>query len=185
MNPERKRLIWLLLTVAALLVLALIASIGFQSRYVGWLTEEVSNPMAFRQQWESLLADLDGIEHPAIIHYQPEGCLCFSLSSKHAAQITDTGLAEGFSVVQLNSQHADLGKPVNADTSGLPFGPLIAITGPDGHLQYAGAYSDGVQCNTGNSMVSTFLSSDYESNGQTVIGLDVNVCRCIRPEIDF
>lgn len=180
MTPDQKRLWVILGLVTLLLTTSLIASIAFQSNYVGWLADDVTDPMAFRNDWERILASAEGIEHPAVIHFQPEGCLCFALSARHAAQISSDADRVGLTVYQLNSTHDGLGAPLTVDTGDLPFGPLIAITSADGSLRYAGAYSDGIRCNTGNSMVSTFIDPANSSNGQTVIGLDVTVCRCLQ-----
>jgi len=47
------------------------------------------------------------------------------------------------------------------------------------HWAYIGAYSDGVRCNTGTSMVDRFLESPETLPSLTVVGLNVQTCRCL------
>lgn len=175
---SRVRTILLLIGVFLLLGSAAVASLVFQGRYVGWLIADIENPMEFKAQWQAILAEAPDLKHPAVIHFQPEGCLCYSLSSRHAGVITETAQTEGFHVYQLNTARANMGETLQT-TRTLPVGPLIAITRPDGTLRYAGAYSDGIRCNTGTSMVDSFLTANPQSTSATVIGLDVETCRCL------
>ncbi|MEJ2042918.1 MAG: DUF6436 domain-containing protein [Reinekea sp.] len=173
-----RQIILLTMVLVVLLTSAVSASYWFQHNYIGWLVNDVPDAVRYRQQWQQTLDGLDGLKHPAVIHYLPNGCLCRMLTLKHAQQISDKAGQSGFQVFQLNSSDAGLGDSLTLAGSSAFLSPQIAITRPDGRIAYVGAYSDGIRCNTGNSMVDSFLDSVQSLPGQTVVGLDVQTCRC-------
>lgn len=173
-----KKLILINAVIAFLLLGALAGSYWFRISHVGWLIEDVIDTLAFQQDWQLAINDLNHIQHPAVVHYQPKGCLCRALNASHSQEITRLATKGGFSVYQLNSEHSGLGKPLKGEAAS-SIGPLIGITNAEGRLAYIGAYSDGVRCNTGTSMVDVFLASPDRLPASPVVGLDVQTCRCL------
>ncbi len=170
---------WLTL-VGLAVVIPLMSSYWFQRTHVGSLIETVPNSLEYAQLWQAAIDESDGLVHPAVIHWLPDNCLCRILSSKHASQITHTAEQNGFNVFQINTHDSSLGRSVDIpDMTQMPFSPTIVITHPDGQIAYVGAYSDGVRCNTGNSMVESFIGGPNTLPVQTVVGLDVQTCRCL------
>jgi hypothetical protein len=166
--------------VTALLVGVLGSSLWFNHTYVGWLVDAVPDANLYLRDWQSAIDELESLEHPAIVHYLPEGCLCRMLALKHAEQITGEAEANGFNVFQLASNSLNLGVSKELPTHyDLVPAPSIIITREDGKIAYVGAYSDGVRCNTGNSMVTTFIQSPSNLPSQPVVGLNVETCRCL------
>ncbi|TCS42442.1 DUF6436 domain-containing protein [Reinekea marinisedimentorum] len=165
--------------VFLLISLPLAGSYLFNKTHVGWLIESVPDSIAYKDNWQTIINNLTEVEHPAVIHLLPENCLCRVLSAKHAGQITVQAQSAGFNVFQLNSGDSSLGQRVSAPDINTPFSPAIAITRDDGTLAYVGAYSDGIRCNTGTSMVDQFLESPASLPARTVVGLDVQTCRCL------
>ena len=173
-----RQIILLSTVLVVLLTSAVAASYWFQHSYIGWLVNDVPDAVGYREQWQQTLDELDNLKHPAVIHYLPNGCLCRMLTLKHAQQVSSKAEQGGFQVFQLNSSDAGLGNSLTlTDDTGF-LSPQIAITRPDGRIAYVGAYSDGIRCNTGNSMVDSFLDSVASLPEQTVVGLDVQTCRC-------
>jgi hypothetical protein len=178
MSASLKKLLLINGIIALLMVTALVATYWFRISHVGWLIEDVTDVLSFNQEWQVMIDTLDEVNHPAVIHYQPDGCLCRVFNAAHSANISSMAAANGFAVYQLNSQYEELGKSIEGPLQNT-MGPLIAITRPDGQLAYVGAYSDGVRCNTGTSMVDSFLSSPDALPKMSVVGLDVQTCRCL------
>ena len=165
--------------LAVLLFSALYATYWFHHRYVGWLVQAVPDALAYRASWQQQLDRVPGLQHPAVIHYLPNECLCRVLSIKHAQQLTQKAKSGGFQVFQLNSEDTNLGQPLQLAQVESPLSPQILITQPNGNIAYVGAYSDGIRCNTGNSLVDDFLSSVTSLPTQPSVGLDVQTCRCL------
>lgn len=165
--------------VSIVLILSLLASVWFNQTYIGWLIESVPNSLEFKEQWQSRIDQVPSMQHPAIVHYLPDDCLCRALASKHASQISETAIQNGFNVYQLGSSNIELAVEVG-DFIAIDhdISPIIAITDESGDIAYVGAYSDGVRCNTGNSMVESFIASPETLPMRAVIGLDVQTCRC-------
>ena len=165
--------------VSILLAISLWASIWFNQTHIGWLIESVPNSFEFSQQWQSRINQLSGVEHPAIVHFLPDDCLCRVLASKHAGQISETATQSGFNVYQLGSSNIEFATEIRDFVAiDHDISPIIAITHESGDIAYVGAYSDGVRCNTGNSMVESFLKSPDLLPTRAIIGLDVETCRC-------
>ncbi len=164
--------------LAVVLSGSIYASYWFNHTYVGWLINDIPDAVQYRNQWQQSIDQLS-VSHPAVIHYLPEGCLCRMLTIKHAQQLTEKAANNGFSVYQLNSSDTNLGEPTSLVDSSSPVSPQIIITKPSGQIAYVGAYSDGVRCNTGNSLVDAFLGSVADLPIQPVVGLDVQTCRCL------
>lgn len=175
-----RRLVINMSVISLVLGLSLAATFWFGQKYTGWLLESVPNSLTFKQSWQTQLNELNELKHPAIVHLLPDDCLCRMFSLKHAQQVTQTASDNGFNVFQLGSADAGLGTPV-AQTLALEnrLAPLVAITRADGSLAYLGAYSDGIRCNTGTSMIESFIISPETLPKQAVIGLDVESCRCV------
>jgi len=171
-----------LLSIIAVVALTLpvAATFWFNQQYVGWLIESVPDSVAYQQQWQRVIDSHTNINHPAVIHWLPETCLCRALSMKHAGQVTLTAEGNGYSVYQLNTEDESLGLSLALiEQPILAFGPSIAITRYNGQIAYVGAYSDGVRCNTGTSMVEVFIDSPESLPNLPVVGLDVKTCRCL------
>lgn len=175
-----KRKLWSA-AIFLIISLPLAGSYLFTKTHVGWLIEQVPDSIAYKDDWQALINSLEGVEHPAVIHWLPENCLCRVLSAKHAGQITVQAESAGFHVFQLNSHDDSLGKHLSVLSLNTPFSPVIAITARNGNLAYVGAYSDGIRCNTGTSMVDSFLEDPAKLPVRTVVGLDVKTCRCLNP----
>lgn len=169
--------IWLIVFFL-IIGLPLAGSILFTKTHVGWLIELVPDSHRYKDNWQNSIDKLVGVKHPAVVHWLPDNCLCKVLSAKHAGQVTQLAEAHGFNVFQLNSDDVGLGTPLNDTSLEMPFSPTIAITRADGGLAYVGAYSDGVRCNTGTSMVDRFLEDPQKLPARAVVGLDVKTCRC-------
>lgn len=172
------RIIIISLMLFGMIMLGL-GSLWFNRNHVGMMIERVPNVVEFRARWQALL-DSQTLRHPAVIHWLPEGCLCAVLTSNHAANVTVDAEKSGFNVYQLaSSRDGLLGQSLLVDQlPHSPIGSLIAITNKAGQLAYLGAYSDGVRCNTGNSMVAEFISSTSNLPFPPVVSLDVETCVC-------
>lgn len=169
--------------VVGLLIIAMLATAWFKESYVGWLVESVADSNEFVTQWQLAISESDIIDHPAVIHYLPENCLCRVLTQKHAAEITVDAQDAGFSVYQINSNSLGLGNSIRIDSpKAQVLAPIIVITNISGQIAYVGAYSDGIRCNTGTSMVASFIESPQSLPTRPVVGLDVETCRCERRE---
>lgn len=172
----KKLLIWNVL-LASCLMLALAGSVWFNARYQGWLADKVTSPIAFQTHWQARVTEYD-IEHPAVIHVQPEGCLCQPLSANHLRTISDTAVGNGFSLFQLNSSWRGLGKELQDDGVDLSVAPFVMVTQDTGQLTYIGAYSDGLLCNNSTSLVDAFIELREFQVDRTVVNLDVETCIC-------
>lgn len=160
------------------LVLSGVATLWFDRNHVGLMIESVADVAEFKDSWQALI-DSEEVTHPAVIHWLPEGCLCSFLTSNHAANVTQDAEQNGFHVYQLQSSRSGLGVPLTSQAQPhKAIGSLIAITNVDGQIAYLGAYSDGVRCNTGNSMVTEFLASPSNLPSPSVVSLDVETCIC-------
>ncbi len=170
---------WLVL-FALMLVVALAASQWFQHRYVGLMLENVADSNVFFASWQDAVTSTDALQHPAVIHNLPDDCLCRALTAKHAGQISAQAGQSGFHTFQILSNHPELGKTVDIQDSIVrQVAPVIIITNAQGRIVYVGAYSDGIRCNTGTSLVSRFIASPDDLPTTPVVGLDVETCRCV------
>lgn len=160
------------------LVLLVSLSIGrwFQSTYVGWLIESVQSPNELQAQWQAAIDRMPELNHPMVIHSLPSDCLCTLLTIKHAKTVSEKAITSGFTVTQLGTTHSGLGDEILLAVPELS--PLIAITDEQGTLKYLGAYSDGVRCTAANSLVDRFLEDSGNLPRNSIVGLDVEVCRC-------
>ncbi|TCS43018.1 DUF6436 domain-containing protein [Reinekea marinisedimentorum] len=169
-----------LLLAALFIALSAGASYWFTQNHVDWLIKEVPDSILYQKQWQTQIDQMTSITHPAVFHWLPTNCFCRYFSLNHAKQISDTAKSNGYSVFQLNTKTNGLGKTVTLpDSFTTPLSPIIVITRPDGSIVYVGAYSDGVQCNTGTSMVYRFLEDPKSLPARTLVGLNVKTCRCV------
>jgi hypothetical protein len=176
-KPWPKRISISLIAIGCIIVFSFLVGRWFQSTYVGWLIESISQPLQFQQQWQTAVDQSEELTHPAVIHFLPDACACTVLTVKHAKSVTSKAVNSGYEVYQLSSNHQDLGKSI---AMGVPeISPIIAITDINGQIQYLGAYSDGVRCTTANSMVDNFVESIENLPKRAIVGLDVEVCRCL------
>ena len=172
----KKLLIWNV-ALGLCLVLAVSGSVWFNNTHTGWLADKVNNPMAFQESWQARLNQLQ-ISHPAVLHVQPEGCLCQPLSARHLKSISNTAEQNDFSLYQVNSSWKGLGEEVTLDNLPEQVMPVVMITQESGELAYLGAYSDGLRCNESTSLVDAFLASPNTLPNHTVVNLDVETCIC-------
>lgn len=169
---------WLIL-IGGLFLVSIAVSVWFTTTQVGWLIEAVPDSARYRDQWQLEIDRLTEIQHPAVIHWLPESCLCRFFSIKHAGTITQQAEESGFNVYQLESSTGVLGAEISLTGSYQPeISPSILITRPNGQLSYVGAYSDSIRCNTGTSMVGRFIEDPDKLPDRTIVGLDVKNCRC-------
>jgi hypothetical protein len=171
--------IWLSF-VFVLAIFAVATSYWFTKTHTDWLVKDVPDSMLYLENWQKEIDGNEQITHPAILHWLPMNCLCRYLTLNHATQITSEGQSNGYHVFQLDTDSHGLGKTVELSESfTTPLSPIIIITRPNGKISYAGAYSDGVRCNTGTSMVYRFLEDPEKLPTRPLIGLDVKTCRCV------
>jgi len=164
------------LFAAAFMGGGLTAVVWFNANHVSWFIDDIQDPVAFKEQWQEVV-DASAVKHPAVLHYLPDDCLCKLFTLKHAKDVTNRAVNSGFNVYQYNSTDTGLGKQLTSLEITVNR-PVIAITDDKGRLAYLGAYSDGIRCNEGNSMVSAFVSKPDSLPEHTVLGLDVEGCRC-------
>nr|WP_230390619.1 DUF6436 domain-containing protein [Reinekea sp. G2M2-21] len=143
------------------------------------MLENVADSNVFFASWQNAITSNDTLQHPAVIHNLPDDCLCRALTAKHAGQISAQAGQSGFYTFQILSNHPELGKSVDIlDSIVRQIAPVIIITNAQGRIAYVGAYSDGIRCNTGTSLVSRFIASPEDLPAIPVVGLDVKTCRC-------
>lgn len=161
--------------VAAVLVLAAV-TLGFRAHYLGWFGESVSNVGRWGTDWQDWL-DQQPIEHPAMVHLMPEGCLCRFFTGQHAGDLSILAEPMGYHRYQAGDEFldADLADPLLTRSFPDSPGPLLALTGADGQIRYLGPYSDGLRCTTANSLVDDWLP--LSRPGQ-VLQVDANSCQC-------
>ncbi len=178
MKQKQIAALWLAF-IGGLFLIALFGTLWFKQVYVGWLLESVTDSNEFVTQWQAALDENESIQHPAVIHHLQDDCLCRVLTLKHASQITLDAMETGYSVYQLNTATVGLGNSIHLKSALEDVvSPLIIITNQTGRIAYIGAYSDGIRCNTGTSMVESFISSIQNLPVRPVVGLDVESCRC-------
>lgn len=175
-----KALSWSIAAVI-LLGLPLGGSYWFNRQYVGWLVESVPDANAFLEQWQASIDHYTAIDHPAVIHWLPNDCLCRVLTSKHAAQVSELAIQNNFHVYQLKTSDEALGNVIDS-TPVLSYDvrPTIIITAESGQITYVGAYSNSVRCSSSTSMVDAFIRTPLPISNLAVVGLDVKTCRCTR-----
>ncbi|MHA7878185.1 MAG: DUF6436 domain-containing protein [Saccharospirillum sp.] len=161
------------------LLLALVAAgavYWFQATHLGWFGETVDDMRAWQSHWQGWVNEQAAVQHPAMVHLVPEGCLCRFFVQAHAADLSQSAQELGYRVYQtsslLPSERAErLDRPVAFDSPG----PLLMLTDHNGELRYLGPYSDGVRCNAETSLVDQWLPL---SLGGQVIQLDASGCLC-------
>jgi hypothetical protein len=169
---------WLLAT--ALVAAPLLAGLWFNQTHLGWLNESIPDANAYASDWQQTLDAQSQLDHPAVIHWLPNTCLCRLLTLPHALQISTEAATNGFSIYQFNADDRGLGAVISAAlNSRLGASPTIFITNSNGQISYLGAYSEGIRCSRGNSLVATFIDDPLRLPNQRVVGLDVETCRCL------
>ncbi len=161
--------------VAAGLILAAV-TLGFRAHYLGWFGESVSNVANWGADWQDWL-DQQPIEHPALVHLMPGGCLCRFFTAGHAAELSARADTLGYHRYQAGDNFLSEALAVPLHTRSFPQspGPMLALTGVDGQIRYLGPYSDGLRCTTANSLVDDWLP--LTRLGQ-VLQVDANSCQC-------
>jgi hypothetical protein len=168
------------LAAAVLGGVPLFAGLWFNQTHLGWLNESIPDPDAFASGWQQTVDAQPQIRHPAVIHWLPRSCLCRLLTLPHALQISAEAAANGFSVYQFNADERALGTPVSAELDArLGVSPTILITNSQGQIRYVGAYSNGIRCSRGSSLVATFIVDPARLPRHRVVGLNVETCRCL------
>jgi len=168
------------LLAAALVAAPLLAGLWFNQTHLGWLNESIPDADAFASGWQQTLDAQPQLEHPAVIHWLPRSCLCRLLTLPHALQISTEAAANGFSLYQFNADERALGTPISAELDALlGASPTILITNSHGQIRYVGAYSSGIRCASGNSLVATFIADPARLPKHRVVGLNVQTCRCL------
>lgn len=174
------KLFTLLASVVTLLLLT-ISVLWFNSRHVGLLLDHVDEPVAFFRAWQAMVDFHADMQHPAMIHYLPSGCLCPFLTSSHALNLSNTAKNAGYGVYQLGTPRIGFGEELLAAIGPAALqtpGPLIAFTDEDGQIRYLGAYSDGIRCTESTSLVDEF-ARDFMSLPETAqLVLDRRTCVC-------
>lgn len=160
--------------VGALLLGAL--TLGFRAHYLGWFGESVTNVAAWGADWQTWV-DEQPLEHPALVHLMPKGCLCRFFTGEHAADLSNRAGELGYHRYQagdafLGADLADLLSPAYFPDSP---GPMLALTGADGQIRYLGPYSDGLRCTAANSLVDDWLPL---SRAGRVLQVDASSCQC-------
>ena len=171
---------WLL--ALALVVSPLGAGLWFNQAYLGWLNESIPDANAYAAAWQETVDGQQQLRHPAVIHWLPSACLCRLLTLPHAVQISAEAAENGFNIYQFNGADRGLGEirsvllePV------LGASPTILITDTSGQVRYVGAYSDGIRCASGDSLVNSFIADPQALPQYRVVGLNVQTCRCLTP----
>ena len=169
-----------LAVVPAVLILLLV-SVGvfwFRADQLGWFGETVSDVPAWHGDWQDWIADRADIDHPAMVHWIPEDCLCRFFMAGHAGDLSERAPSMGYAVYQTGeiSLSIDLARPVRSTPDFATPGPLIVLTDADGGIRYLGPYSDGLTCTSANSLVEDWLPL---SRSGRAINLDVTSCRCL------
>lgn len=167
-----RRLLWWLLP----LLLALAAGLWFRQIHLDWLGRSVVDVSQWREDWQAWFDERDEVQHPAMLHWMPPGCLCRFLAAGHAATLSETGRSLGYQPVQLGTPFisAQLARPLAGLPPASP-GPLIVLTGADGQIRYLGAYSSGLSCAQSNSLVDDWLPL---ARSGSVVNLDATTCVC-------
>lgn len=158
-------------------LLLLGAAAWFNAKHLGWLDDVVVDNQAYLMQWQQEVNALS-LTHPSILHWMPEDCLCSFFSLNHALDISVTAASASFNIYQLNTTYEGLGDSVYSDSLPLLTGSTIVMTNAEGQIAYVGAYSDGLRCNDGNSMVSRFTDSPDLLPVQPIVGTNVRTCLC-------
>ena len=169
---------WLLTT--ALVAAPLLAALWFSQTHQGWLNESIPDANTYASDWQQTLDAQPWLDHPAVIHWLPGTCLCRLLTLPHALKISTEAAVNGFSIYQFNADDRGLGMVISAALdSVLGASPTILITNNSGQISYVGAYSDGIRCSSGNSLVATFIDDPLRLPKHRVVGLNVQTCRCL------
>lgn len=148
----------------------------FERQYIGWYGETVDNMNLWQSHWQTWLDRQPELQHPAMVHLIPEGCLCRWFVRDHASELSTTASQLGYQVYQasnlLGAEQAQLlSQPIDFASPG----PLMILTNSDGDVRYLGPYSDGIRCNAATSLVDQWLPLTLQ--GQ-VVQLDANGCVC-------
>ncbi|MEX0624029.1 DUF6436 domain-containing protein [Saccharospirillum sp.] len=161
--------------IVAGLVLATV-TFGFRAQYLGWFGESVPDVARWGTDWQTWL-DQQPIEHPAMVHLMPEGCLCRFFTGQHAADLSIRADALGYQRYQAGDDFLSTELAQLLLTPSFPNspGPMLALTGADGQIRYLGPYSDGLRCTTANSLVDDWLPL---SRPGRVLQVDANSCQC-------
>lgn len=162
------------LAVAGIVLAAL--TLGIRAQYLGWFGETVPDVARWGENWQHWL-DQQPIEHPAMVHLMPEGCLCRFFTSQHAAVLSARAAELGYHRYQAGDEFlgTELARPLRTRSFPTSPGPLLALTGTDGQLRYLGPYSDGLRCTAANSLVDDWLAL---SRPGRVLQVDANSCQC-------
>lgn len=161
--------------VLGALVLGLI-TLGFRAHYLGWFGESVANVGRWGGDWQVWL-DEQPLQHPAMVHLMPAGCLCRFFTAQHAADLSERARSLGYHRYQAGDEFLspELADPLHPASFPDSPGPLLALTGADGQIRYLGPYSDGLRCTAGNSLVEDWLP--FSRPGR-VLQVDANSCQC-------
>lgn len=171
MTRRSRHLLW-----ALPLLLALAAGLWFRQTHLDWLGRSVTDVSAWRADWQSWVDAQSGLRHPAMLHWMPSGCLCRFMAAGHAAALSREGRALGYQPYQLGQAFLSAADaPPLAGRPPLSPGPLIVLTGAGGDIRYLGAYSSGLTCSQGNSLVGDWLPL---SRPGSVVNLDASTCVC-------
>ena len=166
----------------ALVVIPLGAGLWFNQAYLGWLNESIPDANAYGAGWQETLDAQPQLQHPAVMHWLPNTCLCRLLTLPHALKISAEASANGFNIYQLNGADRGLGEIVSTPlTPMLGASPTILITDARGQVRYVGAYSNGIRCASGDSLVTSFIADPQGLPSHRVVGLNVQTCRCLSP----
>ncbi|GGX73980.1 DUF6436 domain-containing protein [Saccharospirillum salsuginis] len=162
----------------AILALVSVGVFWFRADQLGWFGETVSDVPAWHDQWQEWVDDRADIDHPAMVHWIPEHCLCRFFMAGHAADLSERAPSLGYAAYQTGeiSLSIDLARPLRSTPDFNTPGPLILLTNTDGAIRYLGPYSDGLTCTSANSLVDDWLP--LSRSGQA-INLDVTSCRCL------
>jgi hypothetical protein len=166
---------WLaLIVLSAGLLLAV--SLWFRAQYQGWFGASIPNVEVWGDNWQHWV-DRQPLDHPAMIHLMPAGCLCRFFTVQHASALSEQARALGYSRYQGGNIFLSSDLAVPLETSDFPAspGPLLALTDSDGSLRYLGPYSDGLRCTSANSLVDDWLP--LSRPGQ-LLQVDANSCQC-------
>jgi len=161
-----------------ILVLVSVGVFWFRSDQLGWFGETVSDVPAWNNHWQSWVDERSDIDHPAMVHWIPEDCLCRFFMASHAGDLSERATSLGYAAYQVGeiSLSIDLAKPVQPTPDFETPGPLILLTNADGAIRYLGPYSDGLTCTNANSLVDDWLPL---SRAGQAVNLDVTSCRCL------
>lgn len=157
-------------------VLLAVVTLGVRAQYLGWFGESVADVAGWGADWQDWL-DQQPIEHPAMVHLMPDGCLCRFFTNQHAADLSSRAAALGYHRYQAGDDFLSMELALSLPTDSFPSspGPLLALTGADGQIRYLGPYSDGLRCTSANSLVDDWLPL---SRPGRILQVDANSCQC-------